>query len=137
MADEGLIAVKYPFQIRNGSVVSTSNQSEIIGSRVTFCLGSWIGERVMRPTWGITLLNASHAVGADLYTVVNEAIEDAFATWFGEYEVREVKIEKNAYDPSYVTVEVRYGLPRKADEVVSRVGVRVPDGTEQFLGEGF
>jgi hypothetical protein len=137
MAEESLIGLKYPFEIRNGSVVSTTHPTEIIGSRVTFCLGSWMGERVMRPTWGITLLNASHAVGADLYTIINESIEDAFAAWFGEYEIRGVKIEKNPYDPTYVTVEVRYGLPQKSEDLVSRVGVRTPDGTETFVGDGF
>ena len=46
-----MIGVKFPFTIQGGSVAVTNTDSEIIGSRVVFCLGTMIGERVMRPTW--------------------------------------------------------------------------------------
>jgi phage baseplate assembly protein W len=137
----GPVALKYPFSISGGSVTSVSDPLEIIGSQVSFCLGTLVGERVMRPTWGLPRdekyqETALFAMGADVELIMNEAVEAAFNRWFPKFEVRGVRVEFDKFNPTYVTVEVRYGEPRKATDAVAKVGVQMPDGTELFGNEG-
>jgi len=137
----GPIALKYPFSISGGSATSVSHPMEIIGSQVSFCLGTLVGERVMRPTWGLPRdekyqETALFAMGADIELIMGEAVELAFSRWFPKYEVRGVRVEFDKFNQTSVTVEVRYGEPRKATDVIARVGVQVPDGTELFGNEG-
>lgn len=131
-----MIGVKFPFTISGGSVVTTANPTEIIGSRVAFLLGSLVGERVMRPTWGVNLLNTVHALGGDLDDALEEAIEDAFKSWFPQYEPRGIEINRRDDNPAYVEIVVRYGkYDSDLDETV-RVGTQVPGGSEIYNTEG-
>jgi phage baseplate assembly protein W len=132
-----MIGVKFPFTIQGGSVAVSDNSTEVIGSQVVFCLGTMIGERVMRPTWGVDIVNTVHAVGGDLDMAMSEAITNAFQIWFSDYEVREVVLSRNQENPAYVEVEVRFGkYDSEVDEIV-RVGTQLPGGTEIYTNEGF
>lgn len=131
-----MIGVKFPFTISGGSVVTTSNPTEIIGSRVTFLLGTLVGERLMRPNWGVDILSTVHALGADLDESLEEGIRDAFQTHFPEYEPREIRIAPQPDNPAWVTVYVRYGkYDSDLDEEV-QVGTPVPGGAEIYPEEG-
>jgi phage baseplate assembly protein W len=130
------VAVKFPFSIGGGSVVTTDNPTEAIGSRVTFCLGTLVGERVMRPGWGIDIMNHVYAMGAGLEAAVVEGVEEAFRQWFPSYELRGTSVAFDKQDPSRVNITVRYGSYGKGIDEVSRVGTPVPGGAEIFKGEG-
>lgn len=129
-----MIAVKFPFTISGGSVVTTDNPTEIIGSQVTFLLGTMLGERVMRPSWGIDLLSTVHSLGADLDESMEEAIQDAFNTHFPEYEPRDIDLVRNPDNPGWVDVVVRFGKYDSDLDVTARTGTQV--GTETASTEG-
>lgn len=132
-----MMGVKFPFTIQGGSVAVSDNSAEIIGSRVVFCLGTMIGERVMRPTWGVDIINTVHAVGGDLDLAMSEAVNSTFNKWFPDYEVRDVLLSRNNENPAYVEIEVRFGrYDTDVDEVV-RVGTQLPGGSEIYMNEGF
>jgi phage baseplate assembly protein W len=129
--------VKFPFTIQGGSVAMTDNPTEIAGSRIVFCLGTMIGERIMRPNWGVDIINTVHSVGGDLDLAIKEAVQNAFLAWFPEYEAREVSLTRNQENPTYVEVEVRFGrYDSELDESI-RVGTQLPNGTEIYTNEGF
>lgn len=131
-----MIGVKFPFTISGGSVVTTSNPTEILGSQVTFCLGTLIGERVMRPTWGVDLMSTVHALGADLDEAIEEAVEDTFQAWFPDYEPRGIDIERNNDNPAYIEVIVRYGRYDSELDSTVRVATQLASGTEIDASEG-
>lgn len=131
------IGIKFPFTITNGSVAASTNVSEVIGSRVTFCLGTMLGERVMRPNWGVDIINTVHAVGGDLDEAIPEAIENAFTEWFSDYEAREINIVRRSQNPTWIDIEVRFGRYDSELDTVIRFGTQLADGTEVYTNEGF
>jgi phage baseplate assembly protein W len=132
-----MIGVKFPFVIQGGSVAISDNTTEIIGSQIVFCLGTMIGERVMRPEWGVDIISTIQSVGGDLDLAMQEAIENAFQTWFPDYEAREISMTRNPDNPSYVEIEVRFGQYESDVDETVRVGTQLPGGTEIYMNEGF
>lgn len=126
-------AVKFPFQIVNGSVGMNANDSEAVRSKLMFCLGTQVNERAMRPRWGIDILGTAFSVGADLEEAIPEAITEAFKQWFpalifieasvevireaGAYYAVEVG-QQGQFD-TYAVVTVRYGqIDSETDEII-------------------
>jgi phage baseplate assembly protein W len=130
------IGVKFPFTISGGSVVTTSNPTEIIGSNVTFLLGTLTGERLMRPNWGVDLLGTVYALGADIEEALDEAIRDAFGVHFKEYEPREINVRADPDNPAWVSVSVRFGRYDSDVDVNVEAGTPVPGGAEIYPEEG-
>lgn len=131
-----MIGVKFPFTISGGSVVTTSDPTEIIGSRVTFLIGTSIGERIMRPAWGIDILSTVFSLGGDLEDAMEEAIEVAFTDHFPEYEPREITFNRIPDNPTYVEISVRFGRYDSDMDAVARVGTQLPGGSEIQANEG-
>lgn len=132
-----MIGVKFPFTVQAGSVATTDNSTEIIGSQVVFCLGTMIGERVMRPTWGVDILSTVFSLGGDLETAMQEGCEAAFRTWFPDYEIRDMVLTRNPDRPTYVEIEIRFGRYESDVDETVRVGTQLPGGTEIYTNEGF
>lgn len=131
-----MIGVKFPFDISSGSVAVTENFQDIIRSQVMFCLGSQVGERVMRPTWGIDIYDAVHSLGVEVETATKDAVAEAFRIWFRDYELREVQVRRNPQDSTMVIVEVRFGNYGEGTDLAVQVGTPVPGGAEIFDNEG-
>ena len=129
--------VKFPFTIQSGSVAVTDNPTELIGSQIVFCLGTMIGERVMRPTWGVDIISTIYSLGGDLDAAMQEAVDNAFKTWFPDYEAREINVTRNTDRPTYVEIEVRFGRYESDVDATVRVGTQLPGGTEIYTNEGF
>lgn len=132
-----MTTVRFPFAIENGRVVIDEDQSREIESKVIFCLSTQVGERVMNPDWGIEILNASYSMGASTREVIVEAINNAFRTFFPEYQVREIKVTPNRANPTWIEVDVRWGKFGASVDMLSKVGVQLPGGGEHFEGEGY
>ena len=130
-----MLGVKFPFSVGSGSVVTTANPAEIIQSKILFLLSTKASERVMRPNWGLDLMNAVHALGGEWEEALEESIRTAFTDHFPEYEVREVTSRRDRYNPTLSVVEVRYGKFDSALDQTARAGVVVGD-SEIFDDEG-
>lgn len=128
-----MIGVTYPFRIANGAVATTSDPAEITLSRVTFCIGTQVLERVMQPSWGIELMNVAQALGAEVPEIVDEAVQEAFRAWFPDLKLRQVLSKQK--DPTTVWIEIKYERPDSEVDEFARIGVPVPGGSEIFLGE--
>lgn len=129
--------VKFPFTIQSGSVAVTDNTAEAVGSQVVFCLGTMIGERVMRPTWGVDIISTVWSIGGDLAFAMREAIDAAFKQWFPDYEPREIKLYRNPDRPTYIEIDVRFGKYGSDLDTTVHVGTQLPGGTEIYTNEGF
>jgi phage baseplate assembly protein W len=132
-----MTSVRFPFDIVNGKVVVDEDPGREIESKVVFCLSTQVGERVMNPDWGIDILNSAYSMGASTSQVIDEAIRNAFRTFFPEYQVKEVKVTPNLMNPTYIVVDARWGKFGSAIDLLSKVGVQLPGGGEYFEGEGY
>lgn len=114
-----MASVVFPFTIKNGKVAVTDVDGYEVRSKVMFCLGTEVGERVMRPNWGIDILSTIYAVGGELDDAVEEAIENAFKKWFPKIRLIDTDIVLRKDDPTFATVTVRFGrIDEDVDEVV-------------------
>lgn len=113
------VSVKFPFQVSNGVVATTTLDREAVRSKLMFCLGTQVNERVMRPSWGIDIMNTVYAVGADLDEAIPEAIAEMFRRWFPSYTLIEALVEQDPKYPTHASVTVRYGdIDSGVDEVL-------------------
>lgn len=126
------VGVKFPFKIAGGSVLMASSHQELVKSRIMFCLGTQVGERVMRPNWGIDIMNVTHAMGGSIEEVVREAVDEAFRQWFPDYVLKEMRLEYSAGDPTRVEILVRYGKSNSLTDESARVGTTIDGGAEMF-----
>lgn len=109
----------FPFKIEDGVVATTTRDEHAVKSKVLFCLGTEVNERVMRPQWGIDILQTVHMVGGDLDEAIPEAISKAFRKFFPKVRLIDVKVIRDDTDPTYVTVEVRFGqIGTSVDEII-------------------
>lgn len=138
MTDYGLgITPVYPFSIANGSVVMASDPANVLKSMIVFCVSTQVRERVMRPTWGIDIMNSYLALGAEVEEAVREAVEEGFHKWFPGYVVKEVGITKDVFQPTWVNIDIKYGREESAVmDDLARVAVLLPSGEEIAFDEG-
>lgn len=136
MADAvGTLGVKYPFSFAGGQVVMTSTHTELVGSRITFCLGTQVGERIMAPTWGIDIMGAAFELEGEIsLRTVDNAVRWCMRRWFPDYEVRKVVADPTT-DRNVLDVTITYGRYGSPLDDVAKVGVQVPGGSEIFPGE--
>jgi phage baseplate assembly protein W len=132
-----MTTVRYPFEVSNGKVVMISDPMQEIQSKVVFCLSTQAGERVMNPAWGIDILNSTYSLGKAIGPAIDEAIRTAFRTYFPQYHVKAIDIIPRLSNPTYIVVNVRWGEYGDDVDMLSKVGVQLPDGGEYFQGEGF
>jgi phage baseplate assembly protein W len=123
-----MATVRFPFQIIDGKVSTTSVEAEEMRSKVLFCLGTQVNERVMRPSWGIDILSTVYAVGGDLTIAVPEAIQMAFQKWFPSVRLIEAKVYEKPDDPTRFTVDVRFGVINSDIDEVARIELPVTEG---------
>lgn len=128
------VGVRYPFSINGGRVVTTSNQTDILTSQVTFCLGTQTGERVMRPLWGTNIMQSAFEMeGAGVKAVVSDAIHNAFRRWFQDtLAVKRLTFIPNLDQPGVLTVDVTFGNYGSGTDVTVRTGV--PTGGAEIYG---
>lgn len=131
-----MISIVFPFAIGGGRVVDTRDESRIVRTRLMMLLGTMSGERVMRGSWGLDMLNHVEAIGGTHMEVVEEAIRDAFVQWFPRYELVTVRATKELGNGTNFTgVEVRYKKPNSDMIDTALVAVPVQDGTVVHGGE--
>lgn len=114
------VAISLPFSVNAyGRIGTTTERSKIWQDRVRSVVGTYLGERVMRPNFGSDVVDAvfENSIEADL--LIKEQIRKAFERYLPTLTLSDVTTN---YDEETGTMEaeVVYSLPEaRIDDVVS------------------
>jgi phage baseplate assembly protein W len=126
------VALRLPLSLdASGNLVMATTQSEIWADRIRIALGTRLGERVMRPTYGTTIGDALFdTVTATSETIIKE-VRKVFHEQFTLLTLKSVSPSFNEL-ASTLTITIVYLLPNR-NEVVTEVGiVTVSDTSAPF-----
>jgi len=133
------VAISLPFSVNAyGRIGTTTERSKIWQDRVRSVVGTYLGERVMRPNFGSDVVDAvfENSIEADL--LIKEQIRKAFERYLPTLTLSDVTTN---YDEETGTMEaeVVYSLPEaRIDDVVSttiglvRIGGTLPPLQEKL-----
>lgn len=130
------VSIKYPFTLNGGQVQTTNSAEEVAVDRVVFCLSTEVGERVMRPSWGVNIMKSLWELQHEgkMTAALQDAVFSVFRTRFPQYHLKSLRIA-NQYteDPTVYTVEVTFTAdPDSQFDISTKVGIQVPGGAEVF-----
>lgn len=113
-----------PFMIDSyGKVGSTTNPDKLWMDRVAAVLGTSSGERVMRPRWGLDMVEAFYTCGEDEEEAVVTAIQSAFANHLPLLTLEDIVLERDLVDHETMVVRVEYSRPGAAGTQQLTVGI--------------
>lgn len=113
------LALSLPFSVNPyGRISTTTERSKIWQDRVRSVVGTFLGERVMRPNFGADVVDAVHETSEEASIIVENQIRQAFNTYLPTLTLTEVKTK---YDENtgIMDVEIVYSLPEATVEDVS------------------
>jgi hypothetical protein len=124
--------IALPFSINSfGSVNNTTDPQKIWADRVTSVIGTMVGERVFRPTFGTSIPKYLFDVSEGFTATTTSDIIAAFSVQLPALSFKDVKSSFDA-SQNVVTLDVSYSIPGSTDikRLVAKVAV---DGTKQPL----
>jgi phage baseplate assembly protein W len=126
------VALKLPLSLdKSGNLVLANSQEEIWADRVRIALGTRLGERVMRPSYGTTIGEALFDTVSTTSEIVTKEVERVFHAQFPLLSLKSVTPIFNELSRT-LTITIVYLLPNK-NEVVAEVGiVTVSDTSAPF-----
>lgn len=128
-----------PFQIDpSGRVAEVRGRKAVVSQQVAAAVSTQLGERVMRPTYGMQSEALLFDPVDDLFVgQLNADIRDVLRIWEPDVEVRGVQVsEAGSGDLSGAAAEVHYSI-RGAAGSVTELGVATIDvggGVEEVRG---
>lgn len=131
--------LSYPFTIQYGAAVATSNYRKVWADRVLSAVGTALGERPMRDTYGTTFAKTLWANTEEAAEIANEQIPVAFQKHLPYLSLDGVQVYQVAQDDldgEYLEVEITYVLP-SGEEVTSSAVVGTLDFRGDFAGESY
>jgi phage baseplate assembly protein W len=127
-------ALAFPFSIDDyGNVVYTTNQYEIWAGRVKSVVGTVLGERVMRPTYGTDMKRVFFNTRDSAEETIRKEISRVFATYLPLLTLGNVVIDFSEFKGK-AEVTITYTLPNLT-EVQTSVGIVTIDGTRPAYEE--
>jgi phage baseplate assembly protein W len=119
------VALRFPFSLdpNTGSIVSTSDQATIWNNRVRMALETLVGERVMRPTYGVDISKAVFNTLTNMEDTVRRETSKLFIEQFPLLELIDVTTTQNIKENTLIA-EIRYLLPNKTEQTTA-AGVMV------------
>ena len=107
-----MYAITLPFTVDGFGRVSVSRDNDRVWrDRVRSVIGTSLGERVMRPTFG-------SQIPLGLFDILNEApelldgyVSTAFATWLPALSLESVNVVRVSRDDASIEIEVTYRVP--------------------------
>jgi phage baseplate assembly protein W len=124
--------IALPFSINSfGSVNSTTDPQKIWADRVTSVIGTMVGERVFRPTFGTSIPKHLFDVSKGFTAATTNDIIAAFSVQLPALSFKNVQSSFDA-SQNVVTLDVSYSIPGSTHikRLVAKVAV---DGTKQPL----
>lgn len=107
------IALSYPFRLDDyGNIATTADSNKIWADRVRSVIGTVIGERVMRPTFGSKVAFAAFATRTAMEDIVRREVERGFYLHLPLLTVLDITFEFNETE-NVVSANITYELPDK------------------------
>jgi len=104
-------AIQVPFAISsNGKVSDTVSFEKIWEYRVKSALGTGLGERVLRPNYGVEISDIEFNTGSIAQEIIIREIEQVFVNYLPDLELSDVEPTFNP-DTGTLNVSVSYILP--------------------------
>lgn len=125
--------ISLPFKINAyGRVNATTEQSKIWQDRVRSVVGTYLGERVMRPNFGADVVDAVFENSGEADLIIQNEVRKAFERYLPTLYLSEV-ITNYDEETGTIEAEVVYSLPNaKIEDVTSttiglvRIGGTLP-----------
>lgn len=127
-------AIQLPFSLNTqGKVASTTVPGKVWADRVLSAVGTTLGERVMRPSYGTNVGNMEFASSSEVEAVFRQDIESAFATFLTSLRLENVTFD---FDESrgIVYADVSYFLPNKDEQNIT-MGIARISGAEPIISQ--
>lgn len=119
------LTISLPFSINAyGRVGTTQEQSKIWQDRVRSVIGTYLGERVLRPGFGSNVSEEVFESEEDAQITIRQAIQQSFSTWLPTLSLKDTLVD---YDENtgILEVEVIYALPDSVTEEVESTTIGV------------
>ena len=106
-------AISYPFSIdTHGHIASTTDPRKIWQDRVRAVINTQLGDRVMRPGFGVDTEAAIMNFGTPAQTELTTNLKNAFVSQLPSLNVKEIKASMDSAS-AVLTVEIWFTLPDK------------------------
>lgn len=129
MANEEL-ALRIPFSIdKFGNVVTTTSQENIWADRIHSAIGTQIGERVMRPSYGTRTAKAAFETITTAEDIVRREVTRVFHEQLPLLSLEEIEFSFSQLT-NVLTARIYYLLPNK-EQTDIEIGVVTLTGTTQ------
>lgn len=104
-------AIQVPFSIAsNGKVADTVSFEKIWEYRVKAALGTSLGERVLRPNYGVEIADIEFNTGSIAQEIISREIEQVFVNYLPDLQLSEIE-PTFIPDTGTLSVSVSYYLP--------------------------
>ena len=111
--------ISYPFRVgKHGRIADTVDTRKIWTDRVRAVLNTEIGDRVMRPSFGVDSTSAIMSIGTPAEVDLVEKVQEAFAAHLPSLSVTSVTTGRGE-DGQTLTVEVVFTCPDRSVEITS------------------
>lgn len=116
------LAIALPFKINQYGVVDKSSDlKKIWADRVLSVIGTHVGERIFRPTFGTSTAASLFSTVTAATEAVQKEVKAAFVSWLPTLSLDSVNVSFDDYT-NEVSVEVVYSLP-DGKGIASVIGV--------------
>lgn len=118
------MSLSYPFRLDDyGNIATTTDPTKIWADRVRSVIGTVVGERVMRPTFGSKVAFAAFATRSAMEDIVRREIERGFYLHLPLLTVLDINFDFNSVE-GVVSASITYELPDKKQSTTD-VGIVV------------
>lgn len=113
-----MIAISLPFRVDGyGRLATTTSDLKIWADRVRFVVTTFVGERIMRPTWGTN-------IPADLFVALEEAptlvygdIQTAFQDYLPTLSLVDIVVLDQDEENGTIEIEIQYQVPEITTDI--------------------
>lgn len=107
------MSLSYPFRLDDyGNIATTSDHTKIWADRVRSVIGTVVGERVMRPTFGTKVAFAAFATRSAMEDIVRREVERGFYLHLPLLTVLDISFDFNDSE-NLISAHITYELPDK------------------------
>ena len=127
------VALQFPFKLdpNTGTIVSTSSQEAIWNNRVRMALETTVGERVMRPTYGVQISRAVFNTVSAMEDTIRRETSRLFVEQFPLLQLISVTTTHDIKE-NKLSAEVRYLLPNKTEQTTMAGVMIVSDANPPY-----